>query len=96
MAWESGGVVAILTVCAETAAAGDRPIFEFKGQVPVPGGTARLDARCAASGEVVHCLAEGRGPSERGFDAEEQIFVEPQAPAAPDPSRPLPCPPPRF
>ena len=91
MAWKSGLVAAILITCAgpaAPAAAGDRPIFDFKGEMPVPGGTVRLEARCESAGEAVRCRAEGRGPSGRGFQAEGRFLLAPPAPAAPEPTGP--------
>ncbi len=90
MAWRIGLVVAIVLTGVPPATAADRPLFDFRGEVPVLGGTARLEVRCESAGEAVRCRAEGRGPSGRGFQAEGGFRPAPQAPAAPEPAPPAP------
>ncbi|HEY7676529.1 MAG TPA: hypothetical protein VIG69_05630 [Candidatus Methylomirabilis sp.] len=91
------GLAAVMVLVAgATATAADRPLFEFRGEVPVPGGTARLEARCDAGGDAVSCRVEGRGPSERGFRVEGRILRPPQVQSAPQPPRPLANPPQWF
>ena len=91
-----GLAAAMVLVGGAAATAADHPLFEFRGEVPVHGGMARLEARCDADGGAVSCRVEGRGPSERGFHFEGRILRTPQAPPAPDSPRPLPNPPQWF
>ncbi len=89
MAGRLGLVVAMVLAGVLPATAADRPLFEFRGEVPVPGGAARLEARCENAGEAVRCWAEGRGPSGRGFQVEGRFLLAPHAPAAPEPAPPV-------
>jgi hypothetical protein len=91
-----GLAAAMVLVGGAAAAAADRPLFEFRGEVPVHGGTARLEARCDAEGDAVTCRVEGRGPSDRGFRVEGRILRPPEARSAPDSPRPQPNPPQWF
>lgn len=90
-----GLVAAMVAAGVVPAAAEERPVFDFRGEIPVPGGTARLEARCDAGGETVSCRVEGKGPTDRGFRAEGRILLTPKAPATSDPSQP-PASPPRW
>ena len=83
MAWKSGLVAVILTVCAGPAAsvaADDRPLFTFRGEIPVPGGTVRLEAGCAEGVEGLTCRAGTRGPSGQGFQLEGRFRFLPPSP----------------
>ncbi len=87
VAWAGAAVLALAMpmLDAATAMAADRPLFDFRGEIPVPGGTAQWEARCDAGGDALHCRVEGKGPSQRGFRAEGRILLTPQAPPAPEP-----------
>ena len=67
-------------VAASSAAAWERPLFDFRGEFPVPGGTMRLETRCVREAEVVRCRAESLGPKGRGFQFEGRLLLWPQAP----------------
>ena len=84
MSWKVGLVAAVVLmgVGAAAAAAGDRPLFDFKGEVPVPGGTLRLEAWCTEGADGLSCRAGGRGPSGRGFQFEGHV-----GPSRPEPPR---------
>ena len=73
-----GLVVTMVAVGVATASAGERPLFEFKGEVPAPGGTARLEARCDKGTEGVRCRVGGRGPSGEGFQFEGSFLSLPR------------------
>jgi hypothetical protein len=68
-----GLAAAMVVVGVATATAADRPLFEFRGEVPVPGGTARLETRCDKETDGLQCRAGGRGPSGEGFQFEVRL-----------------------
>ncbi len=80
MMWKLGLVAAVVLAGVGPAAAGDRPLFDFRGELPVPGGTVRLEARCAEGAEGLHCRAGTRAPSGRGFEIEGRFRLRPSAP----------------
>ncbi len=87
MWWRVGlvGAWLFLGFGAGQAAAWDRPLFDLMGEISVPGGTVRLEARCAEGKDGFRCRAGTRGPSGRGFEFEGRLLLPPQPPAAPEP-----------
>ena len=87
MGWRAGLVAAMVLVGigAAPAAAWDRPVFDFRGELPVPGGTVRLEARCAEGRDGFHCRAGTRVPSGRGFEFEGRLLLRPQPPPTSEP-----------
>lgn len=81
--------LAMMVVGAATATAADRPLFEFRGQLPVPGGTARLEARCDNGTDGLQCRAGGRGPSGEGFQFEGRFRLSPAEPLEPGLTEPV-------
>jgi len=72
--------VGILLVGASSAAAWERPLFDFRGEFPVPGGTMRWGTQCVREAEGVRCRAESLGPRGRGFQFEGRLLLWPQGP----------------
>ena len=64
-------------LAAVAAAADDRPLFNFKGEIAVPGVTVRLDARCAGGQEALNCRVESVGPSGQAFQFEGRLRLTP-------------------
>ncbi len=80
MSGRLGLAVAIVLAGVLPATAADRPLFEFQGDLPVPGGTVRLEARCVEGADGFHCRAGTRAPSGRGFQFEGRFGLTPPAP----------------
>ena len=87
MLWRTSllGALVILGLGGGPAAAWDRPVFDFRGELPVPGGTLRLEARCTEGTDGFRCRAESRGPSGGGFQFEGRLFFPLQPPATLEP-----------
>ena len=82
------GLAAAMVLVAGAATAADRPLFEFRGEVPAPGGTVRLEARCAQGSDGVSCRAGSQTPSGRGFEIEGRFRLAPPEPPKPEPTTP--------
>ena len=79
MRWRIGLLTAVMLLGAgvSPAAAWDGPLFDFRGEFPVPSGTLCLEARCTALADALTCLVESLGPSGRGFHAEGRFRLSP-------------------
>ena len=73
-------IAAVLLVSAAPAAAADRPLFEFRGEVPAPGGLLRLEARCTRASRDITCRVGGTAPSGRDFGVEWRVYAAPPPP----------------
>lgn len=90
-------VAGIVLAGATPAAAWEQPLFDFRGEFPVPGGTFRLETRCLREAEGLRCRAQSRGPAGRGFQFEGRLLLWPQPPTfTTSPKPPSPDPAPRW
>lgn len=71
---------AMILAGAMPAAAWEQSLFDFKGEFPVPGGSLRLETRCAREAEGIRCRLGSLGPAGRGFQFEGRLLIWPQAP----------------
>lgn len=79
MSWRIGLVTAVMLVGVgvSPAAAWERTFFDFRGEIPVWGGTLQLEARCSRTTEGASCRAGSRTPTGRGFQFEWRFRPEP-------------------
>ncbi len=82
MSWRISLVTAVVLVGVGVSpvTAWDGPLFDFRGEFPVPGGMLRLEARCTEGPDGLSCRAGGRAPSGGGFQFEGHLRPAPPEP----------------